>query len=546
MQSGAAAFGPPPDGPPSRVGTLSVALELPTLATTHHLDGIYREMTVTDADHRLEDRIWREISQSASSSEIARGVSDLLAEHLAHDRFVLVRLDADRRRPIVVESVERDPEADDGSDDWTIGDRFDDLRAWAERPRTEIGDVDDLGGPFRDVCPWEEANVLVVSLPREDRDVGFAAARLSPDAAISGRAPAEFEAIAEPLAAALSFEQGFGDPAAARAEGPEIHREHYQRVKRRELLDIIMDAHTGLEDVVEWVRRVAPSTEPVLLVGETGTGKEVIARTIHNNSEFADGPLMRINCGALSGGVIETKLFGSSERDFTPATRRKPGWFLRADGGTLFLDEIDQLPRSAQRRLADWLETGEFERPGSSETVAPRLRLIAGNPTNLEEADGLIDELVEPLSTFPIHIPPLRARPEDIPALAMQFAERAGRRIGGAPLAPTAEEIEALVAYAWPGNVRELRSVIERAAIIGNGKRLHIREALGDIDATSTNNDGEFPTLDDAIRDHLIAALRQTDGQVAGDGGAADLLDLHPSTLRSKLKRHELDPADYR
>jgi len=500
-----------------------------------------------DVERKLEDRIWREISQSTSSSEVARGVSDLLAEHLAHDRFVLVRLDLDRRRLSVAESVQRvGPDADRG-DDWRLDEGFDELVEWAGTPRTTVDSVAGIGGPFELACPWgADARALLVTLPRGDREIGFAAARLTPEAALGPGEEAAFEAIAEPLAAALSYQRDLGDPTAARSERPEVHREHYQRVKRRELLDIIMDAHTGLEDVVEWVRRVAPSTEPVLLIGETGTGKEVIARTIHNNSEFADGPLMRINCGALTGGVIEKKLFGAPARDFTPATRRTPGWFVRADSGTLFLDEIDQLPHSAQRRLVDWLETGEFERPDSSETVAPTLRLVAGHPTALEDADGLLDRLVDQLSTFPIHIPPLRARPEDIPALAMQFAERAGRRIGGAPLAPSSEEIELLVDYPWPGNVRELRSVIERAAIIGNGKRLHIREALGASVDAADGDTGTFPTLDEAIRDHLADALRETNGQVAGDGGAADLLDLHPSTLRSKLKRHDLDPADYR
>lgn len=502
-------------------------------------------------EEQLGDRIWREVSQSASSSEIARGISDLLAEYLIHDQFVLVDLDVDHSRLLVVESIARD-ETEDEEDEraWTIGAdaAFDELVEWCEIERTLVGTVASIGGSFSRACPWPpEIPVLVVTLPRGEQGVGFAAARLGEEADLE--LGESFSALTEPLSAALYYDREMGDSNAAPADRRGARREHFQRVKRRELTDVIMDARTGLGDVVEWVRRLAPSNEPVLLIGEVGTGKEVIARTIHHNSNFSNGPILRVNCGALSEGIVESKLFGGAENEeFTPATRRQPGWFERAAGGTLFLDEIDKLPESAQRRLVEWIDTGEFERPDSSDTFLADLRLVAGNHTTIEDSETVIDELVEQLTTFPIHIPPLRARPEDIPALALQFSEKIGRRIGGAPLAPSAEEIELLVEYDWPGNIRELRSVIERAAIIGNGKRLHIRRALGArIESEPEPTEGEdFATLEQAVRRHLEQALRQTDGQVAGEGGAADLLDLHPSTLRSKLKRHDLDASDYR
>lgn len=503
------------------------------------------------SEDRLGERIWREVSQSASSSEIAQGVSDLLAEYLAHEQLILARLDIDHSRILVVESISRGEEdARENGAGWTAGaEGFDELLEWCGKPRTFVGEIGETAPAFQRCCPWSsDDQVLVVTLRRDDEEVGFAAARLSGEASDEIATDGTLDAITEPLSAALYYEHGYGDATAATAERPEARPEHFQRVKRRELTDIIMDARTGLGDVVQWVRRVAPSNEPILLIGETGTGKEVIARTIHSNSEVANGPMLRVNCGALSEGIVETKLFGAVEEDFTPATRRQPGWFERADGGTLFLDEIDKLPRSAQERLVEWIDTGGFERPESTETFSPEVRLVAGNHTSLEESDTIDDELAERLSTFPIHIPPLRARPEDIPALALRFAEKVGRRIGGAPLAPSADEIGKLVDYDWPGNIRELRSVIERAAIIGNGKRLHITEALGERGLSESSGRGtdEFPTLDEAVRNHLVDALRVTEGQVAGEGGAADLLDVHPSTLRSKLKRHDLDPGDFR
>jgi len=503
----------------------------------------------TETPAKLGDRIWREVSQSTSSDEITRGVSDLLAEYAEHDRFVLVRLDEQSRRVLVVGSTARDGDSDDGGEHtWTSesDSTFDDLVEWCSEGRTRVGAVSEIGGGFDHVCPWDpDAPALVVTLARDDGESGFAAARLT------GREAADperdFGVLSEPLAAALYYDRGMGDATAATVERPEARREHFQRVKRRELTDVIMDARTGLGDVVDWVRRVAPSREPILLIGEVGTGKQVIARTIHNNSTFSDGPMLRVNCGALSEGVVETKLFGTTEEEFTPATRREPGWFERARGGTLFLDEIDTLPDSAQRRIADWLDTGEIDRPDSSETFSAEVRLVAGNHTEVDASSDLVPELVDSLTTFPIHIPPLRARREDIPALAMQFADKIGRRIGGAPLALTADQIELLVEYDWPANIRELRSVIERAAIIGNGKRLHVEQALGtQIDGGSATDSDKIATLDEAVDRHLVRALRAAGGQVAGEDGAADLLDIHPSTLRSKLDRHDLDPADYR
>ena len=518
----------------------------------------------TTDDERLGSRVWREVSQSTSSSEIAQGVSDLLAEHFEHDRFVLARLDIEHRRLVVIESLARGNGMHEVHDEgWATGadESFEDLVEWCRGTRTMIGHVSELGGSFSRSCPWSrETRVFVATLKRgeeDDEEMGFVVARLSGEASDPREDLELFESISEPLSAALHYDHGFGDAAAATADRPEARREHYQSVKRRELADVVMDARTGLGDVVEWVRRVAPSSEPILLIGETGTGKEVIARTIHNNSNFANGPMLRVNCGALSEGIVESKIFGAAEEEFTPATRREPGWFERARGGTMFLDEIDTLPESAQMRLSNWISTGRLERPESSETFDSELRLVAGNHTSLDDSETIRAELIEQLSTFPIHIPPLRARPEDIPALALQFAEKVGRRIGGAPLAPSGEDIELLVDYKWPGNIRELRTVIERAAILGNGKRLHVEEALGrirddtpeEVERQSSNGEdgtASIPTLDEAVRRHLTRALEVTEGQVAGEGGAAEVLDVHPSTLRSKLKRHDLDPADFR
>jgi DNA-binding NtrC family response regulator len=293
-------------------------------------------------------------------------------------------------------------------------------------------------------------------------------------------------------------------------------------------------AETGLRDVMAQVAQVAPTTAPVLIFGETGSGKEVVARSIHERSERAHGPILRVNCGAISPELVDSELFGHERGSFTGAIAQRSGWFERADGGTLFLDEIAELPLAAQVRLLRVVQDGIFERVGGKQSLRVDVRIVAATHRDLgamAERGAFRTDLWYRLNVFTIRLPPLRERQTDIPALVAHFAERSVRRLGASPLPLTDEDLALLRAYDWPGNVRELAAVIERAAILGEGRRLDIRRALGNpVDAPSA-----FPTLDDTIRRHIETALARCQGRIEGPHGAARILGLNANTLRSKM-----------
>jgi hydrogenase-4 transcriptional activator len=317
---------------------------------------------------------------------------------------------------------------------------------------------------------------------------------------------------------------------------------------------------TGLREVVSRVESVATTDAPVLLEGETGSGKELIARMIHARSRRAGGPMIRVNCGAIAPELVDSELFGHERGSFTGATATRLGWFERADGGTLFLDEVAELPLAAQVRLLRVLQDGTLERVGAGRSQNVDVRVVTATHRDLRAmcaAGTFREDLWYRISVFSVRIPPLRDRMQDVPALAVYFAHRAGVRLTGIPLAPKREEIDALLAYSWPGNVRELAAVIERAAILGRGHRLEVTAALGDSGgglrashagpaAGGTSISGivetqPFPTLDEAMRAHIESALSRAAGRIEGRGGAADLLGLNPHTLRGKMRKLKLD-----
>jgi transcriptional regulator with GAF, ATPase, and Fis domain len=319
----------------------------------------------------------------------------------------------------------------------------------------------------------------------------------------------------------------------------------------------VIGTGTGLRDVVTRVESVAGTDAPVLLEGETGSGKEVIARMIHARSRRAGGPMIRVNCGAIAPELVDSELFGHERGSFTGATATRLGWFERADGGTLFLDEVAELPLAAQVRLLRVLQDGTLERVGGGRSLQVDVRVVTATHRDLRAmcATGAFrEDLWYRISVFSVRIPPLRDRMQDVPALASYFAGRAGVRLTGVALVPKPEEVAALLAYRWPGNVRELAAVIERAAILGRGRHLEVAAALGDGAGPSTarapstatapvpaSGTLPFPSLDDAVRAHIEAALSLTSGRIEGRGGAAELLGLNPHTLRGKMRKLAID-----
>jgi transcriptional regulator with GAF, ATPase, and Fis domain len=310
------------------------------------------------------------------------------------------------------------------------------------------------------------------------------------------------------------------------------------------LLDEVVGARHGLREVMERIDLVRGSDVPVLLLGETGSGKEVVARALHAGSGRAQGPFIRVNCGAIAPELVDSQLFGHERGSFTGAVGQRKGWFERAHSGTLFLDEIGELSSAAQVRLLRVLQDGMIERVGGQDPVQVDCRIVAATHRNLERMvrDGSFrEDLWYRLSVFPVAIPPLRERTCDIEALTAAFAERS-TRFGLPPCRPTADDVRRLQAYPWPGNVRELAAVIDRAAILGRGRGLAIAQALGPVASEAPAAEATAPldgdaSLETVIRRHIEAVLRACEGRIEGPRGAAKVLRLNPATLRSKLRK---------
>jgi formate hydrogenlyase transcriptional activator len=306
----------------------------------------------------------------------------------------------------------------------------------------------------------------------------------------------------------------------------------------------IIGADFGLANVMEMVRKVAPMNSPVLLLGETGAGKEVIANAIHNASKRKGCPLIKVNCGAIPESLIDSELFGHEKGAFTGAVSTKRGLFERAHTGTIFLDEIGELPLAAQVRLLRVLQEKQIERVGGTKSVTVDVRVISATHRNLEfmvKKEKFREDLWFRLNVFPIIIPPLRQRPEDIPALINYFIERKAIELKiNKPIKLSQQQMEQFRNYDWPGNVRELENTIERALITGTVQGVSVTGSPKSQPKTAMaaqQVEIEKKTFDQATKDYIEIVLKETNGRVEGDGNAAQWLDLHPSTLRAKMKK---------
>jgi formate hydrogenlyase transcriptional activator len=293
------------------------------------------------------------------------------------------------------------------------------------------------------------------------------------------------------------------------------------------------------QKVLSLVKAVGPTSTAVLISGETGTGKELLARRIHELSPRRQKPMVRVNCAALPAGLVESELFGHERGAFTGADHRRLGRFELANGGTLFLDEIGEMPLEAQAKLLRVLEDGQVERVGGIQAVTVDVRMIAATNADLVAAiaEGRFrPDLFYRLHVFPIVIPPLRDRPEDIPLLSQHFLERYRAKLKRPPLQLSAASMKQLSRYPWPGNIRELQNVIERAVILAQSSTVEIDPQCLSLPLSRAQE--ELPVnFQDMERLHLLRVLDQTHWRLYGDDGAAARLGLNPSTLRSRLKK---------
>jgi len=433
-----------------------------------------------------------------------------------------------------------------------------DLRLFVERPDIQAFAVKraDMHPTAR---PWisrgllkKDASLLVVRLIVKEETVGAVIFHAQGSDVFTDQHARLLSSLREPFSIALSNGVRYQELSRLKELLAEDNR--FLRDELREAVgDQVVGAGFGLRGVMEMVRHVARMASPVLLLGETGTGKEVIAQAIHNLSSRKDGPFIKVNCGAIPESLMDSELFGHEKGAFTGAISRKRGRFERANSGTIFLDEVGELRPEVQVRLLRVLQEKEIERVGGTDVIRVDIRVIAATHRDLEDMvqqGRLRDDLYFRLRVFPIEIPPLRERKGDIPSLVQHFIQKKTREMGltrSPGLAPGA--LDRLMAYAWPGNVRELENTVERGLILSKGAPLVFRDlhsllkprfpkrGQAEIQQSEGIHPEEILALDDMVANHIRRALDVTAGRVGGKGGAADRLKINPSTLRKRMRK---------
>ena len=505
--------------------------------------------------------VWREACRHIQIAEAAENIALMLVGHFPLQLVLVRRLDRQRACLETVAVGLASPEAalPEAKTEYAES-RSNALRAWWHKGAVVRGRRTDSGeAPLATIVPaGVEGEVLAGPLGSGENPTGVLILAAASGQTFEPRHLDMVQLLLEPFSVALENDHRLREMAALREAAEAEKQSLLTRLGRKAIADTVVGADSGLHAVMERVELVARSDVPVLIVGETGTGKELVARLIHNRSPRQAGPFIRVNCGAIPSELIDSQLFGHERGAFTGAVETRPGWFERADGGTLLLDELGELPLAAQVRLLRILQDGWLERVGGQKPINVDVRMVAATHRDLAAmvAEGKFrEDLWYRVAVFPIILPPLRERREDIPALAAHFAQRAATRFGLPVVLPADEDIAMLRGYAWPGNIRELATVIDRAAIIGNGRRLEVAKALGVgtiAPATSESTDqrpqpagltppAEILPLDDAVKQHVEAALRLTRGRIEGPYGAARLLRINPHTLRARMRKLKID-----
>ncbi|MEQ9503970.1 MAG: sigma 54-interacting transcriptional regulator [Deltaproteobacteria bacterium] len=425
---------------------------------------------------------------------------------------------------------------------------FPSVRLALESRRTRVleeHDHEHEGDPYDGVVDLVDGHsCMVVPLFFSDRTLGA----MTFDRSVCGK----YDPRAVDLA--TIYGQIIGLAMVAAEQARTLHREgHRLKEENRLLIDevtrqsdarVLVERSTNpaMQRIARLSRQVAPTDVPVLITGETGTGKEVIARAVHAWSKRADGPFVKLNCAALPEGLVESELFGHTEGAFSGATSDRPGRFAVANGGTLLLDEIGDLPLGAQAKLLRALQEGTFEPVGSDRTLKVDVRIIAATHVNLEEAmraGRFREDLYYRLDVFPIELPRLADRKDDIVPIAEAFLDRVAAQTGRGPWTLSDRAKEALMDYEWPGNVRELENCLERATIIASPGTIEI-DALRPKRTKNRTVSGDptsWPSLSSMEKDYVERVLEATDGKIYGPGGAAEILGLKPSTLQSRIAK---------
>jgi len=501
--------------------------------------------------------VWQQACRNIHIDASAQAIATVLSRRLPLDRLLVRQLDSARRCLTTLTCTGDDLPAEDVADGLSR-ESAQRLIAWCAGRKVVHGTVRDVGRRLPGLLPASFAGgVLAGGLVLDGRATGAVVLGAAGPEDFTEEHEPMLAALLDPLAVAIQNDRLVRELSALREAAEADRASLLARLGRQDISDTVVGTQTGLREVMRRVDLVARADTPVLILGETGSGKEVVARAIHGRSQRVAGPFLRVNCGAIAPELVDSELFGHERGSFTGASTQRKGWFERADGGTLFLDEVGELSAAVQVRLLRILQDGTFQRVGGQHQLRVDVRVVAATHRDLGAmvADGQFRaDLWYRINVFPIDLPALRERPQDIPAMAVHFALRAATRLGLPPCMPTQDDIERLIAYPWPGNVRELSAVIERAAILGNGGPLEIGTALGaGTPPKPPANHGALPletgrheTLDEVMRRYIQVTLADCLGRIEGPFGAAQRLGINPNTLRARMRRLGIDWRHFR
>ena len=520
--------------------------------------------------------VWREACRHIEITEAVGNLARLLARHLPLATLLVRRFDGEA---LTVETVAVGaavgPPFSGSVQAKLTPSQWKRLLAWGRSGNSLHGDLASRPGHLAMLVPPEvEGDVFAGPLVNAEGPAGALVLVAEPQQKFLATHLGIFEQLLEPFSVGLENHCRLHELRALREAAEADRRSLLSRLGRQDFNEAVVGAETGLRHVMERVELVAHSDVPVLILGETGTGKEVVSRAIHTRSKRADGPFIRVNCGAIPPDLIDSQLFGHERGSFTGALEQHQGWFERADEGTLFLDEIGELPLAAQVRLLRVLQDHQVERVGGKQAIHVDVRIVAATHRDLAmmvKARTFREDLWYRINVFPILLPRLRERTEDISALVRHFCQRAAHRFGLSPVEATPAELQLLINYHWPGNIRELGAVIDRAVILGNGRSLEVAQALGfgqTLTSAQPPSDEltfckaipqtvvplmpalpsqlDIVSLDDAIKQHIEKALVATRGQIEGQQGAAAILGINPHTLRARMRKLRIEWSRYR
>ena len=517
-----------------------IAIAIENMESYEEIAALNTTIADTAARRRSILEINNAIVTKLTRDEVFRAICDALAQVVPYDRIALSLYDAETNsvRLVAYEGPLRTDyspvgnvhDLDDSHIGWVFKEQRPLLRHDLETERHFSSEYRAFKNGFRSLC----ALPLII----RGRSIGALT--------VASRTNRRYEQsdadflmeVANQVALAIDNMKSYEEIVALKAKVEAENVYLQEEIKTEHNFEEIIGQSQPVRQLLRKLEQVAPTEATVLIQGETGTGKELLARAVHDSSRRKDRALVKVNCGSIPSGLVESELFGHEKGAFTGATQRRIGRFELANGGTIFLDEVAELPMDTQVKLLRVLQEGEFERVGSSETIKVDVRVIAATNRDPKEivANGTFrSDLFYRLNVFPLEVPPLRDRKGDIPLLVNFFLSKFGKKLGKELHGVSQKAMESLTNYSWPGNVRELQNVVERAVILASGPIVHVDDSMLQSDGAVQGS--AVDTLENMERNHIIRALSKTNWVIHGKKGAAEILGINSSTLRSRMDK---------